>query len=131
MVNQRELAALCDLLAQRACHFADGGWTLQRLQVFDQVTFFPLGEKQPEVGVVVVHDIAQRSEAPVMIEAAFGVGPQSLQRCGAVAFVRCSIRLKIVDADLLRGMHVPTGLGISRRHMSKLRFGAFGAGIAS
>ena len=51
---------------------------LQRFQIFDQVSFLLLGQKKPEVGVIVGYHVAQRSQAPVMIEATFGVRPQSL-----------------------------------------------------
>ena len=62
-----------------------------RFQIFDQVASSPVGERQAEVVVVVVHDVGEGGKAAVVVEAALvdlvGV-PQRPQRRGAVAPVR-------------------------------------------
>ena len=60
----------------------------------------------------------ERGEAPVVIEATFRVGPESFERTGSIALVRRSLGLEVVDANLLRRMHVPSGLREERRHMT-------------
>ena len=54
-----------------------------------------------------------------MIEAALLVCPESLQRRGSITFVGRALGLKIVDADLCGRVHVPTGLGEDRRHVTR------------
>lgn len=43
------------------------------------------------------HDVEQRGEAAVVVEAALDVRPQTPERRGAVPLARCPIRLEIVD----------------------------------
>ena len=51
---------------------------LQRLQVLDKVAPLLFHQSQPEKPIVVVHHVAQRGEATVVVEAAFLMGPQPL-----------------------------------------------------
>src|SRR5215469_12178165 len=91
---------------------------LQRLEVLHQVGFFLLAEVQAELRIVVVHYVAQRREATVVIEAAFEVGPQSLQGSRAIAPRRPAVGPEVVDAELLRSVHIPAGLGVGWRHVT-------------
>src|SRR5439155_21421223 len=50
---------------------------LQRLQVLDQFAFFLLVQPEPESAVVVLDDVPQGGEAPVVEETALLVRPQS------------------------------------------------------
>src|ERR1051326_7948379 len=76
----------------------------KRLQVFYQIVFLRIGESKAEMVVVVVDDIHERGEPPVVIEAAFmdlaGV-PESPQRGSPVGALRRPFGLEVVDADLL------------------------------
>ena len=47
----------------------------ERLQELDQVVLLPPGQSQPEGGVVVVHDIPEGRETPVVEETTLAVGP--------------------------------------------------------
>jgi hypothetical protein len=49
---------------------------------------------------MVIHDIGQSCKATIMIEAAFYLGPQTVQRCGPVRVIRRTIRLEIIDTDI-------------------------------
>src|SRR5262245_6112279 len=44
--------------------------------------------------------------------------PQATQRRGAITLIRRAVRLEAVDADFLRGVHVPTRLGEERRDVT-------------
>ena len=50
--------------------------------------------QRPQI-VVVIDDVRERREAAVVIEAAARVRPQSLERRGAIAAVRCAVRLEV------------------------------------
>src|SRR5262245_41479930 len=65
-----------------------------------------------------VYDLPEGGEPAVVIEAALRVRPQALQRRRAVAPVGGPVGLEAVYADLLRGMHVPAGLGVKRRDVA-------------
>src|ERR1044072_3220152 len=62
--------------------------------------------------------VAQGGETSIVIEAAFLVRPESLERRGAITFVRRALGLKIVDADLFRRVHVPPRLSEGWRHVT-------------
>src|ERR1041385_255039 len=65
-----------------------------------------------------VNHVAQRRETTVVIKPALLVCPQSFQRRRAITFVRRTFRLEVVDADLFRLVHVPTGLTEDGRHVT-------------
>src|SRR5262249_58309751 len=50
------------------------------------------------------------------------MGPQTLERCGPVPPVGSAIRLKIVDADFRRRMHIPTRVGENRLYVTRCAF---------
>lgn len=60
---------------------------LERLQIFDQIVLFLRHESRLEEAVVVLDDIAERGKPAVVIEAAFGMREQSLERRCAIAIV--------------------------------------------
>src|SRR5215207_2278253 len=66
----------------RQCSIAQG------FQVFHQVRLLGIGQPQPEMCIVMVDHIQKRGEPSVMIEAAFRVSPQTLERRCAVHQVR-------------------------------------------
>jgi hypothetical protein len=84
----------------------------QYLQIFHKVAFLLLVQPQVEACVVMIYHVQQSREPSVVEETAFLVCPKSLQRRSAVAPVRRAVRLKIVDADLIGGMQIPTRLGV-------------------
>src|SRR4029453_13522623 len=59
-------------------------------------------------------------------ETALHVTPKSLERGRAVVLIGRAQRLKRVDADLVRRVHVPAWLGEQRRHVA-----ACAAGLAA
>src|SRR5262245_11550287 len=69
-----------------------------------------------------IDDVRQCSEAAIVIETTSLMGPQTFQRRGSIAPVGSAIRLKIVDADFRRCMHVPTRLSENRRHVTRRAF---------
>ena len=73
----------------------------ERLEVLDKVALLLFAEAEPEGTIVVVHNIAQRGESPVVEEAAFHMREETTERRRAVAAIRRSARLEVVDADLL------------------------------
>jgi len=101
--------------------------------------------------VVVIDDLIQRREAPVVVEPSLEMGEQLADRRGAVAMVRGPVSLEAVDADLGGRVQVPPGIRPQRFDMaavalalplnssspraaaagSKLPGGGCGAGIAS
>src|SRR5690349_5962176 len=93
--------------------------SLERLQVLDEVGLLLFRQVCVQERVVVVDHIAERGETSVVIEATFLVRPQSLQRRRPVTLVRRTLGLKIVNADLLRRVHVPTGLAKDRWYVTR------------
>src|SRR5512145_2621378 len=65
-----------------------------------------------------VDDVSKGSKTPVMVEAAFHVGPQPFERGCAIAPVRRPICLEGIDANLFRSMQVPTRLRKERRNVT-------------
>src|SRR3954465_7021753 len=47
------------------------------------------------------------------------MGPGSLERRRPISMIRRAIRLEVVDADFIRGVHFPSGLGKERRHVTR------------
>src|SRR5690606_24996742 len=86
----------------RCCRAPDGMRSIlsQRHQKFDQVLLFLLRETEIEVLIVVVQHVHQGFEAPVVVETASGVGPQSFERRSTVMLIGRTHGLEIVDADL-------------------------------
>src|SRR6266576_5505037 len=82
----------------------------QRLQVFDQIMGLLVIQTQPEKAVVVLDHIIERCKASVMEETTLRVGPEALEGSGAVALVRRTVGLKIVDSDLFSRVHIPPRL---------------------
>src|SRR5262249_13068784 len=66
--------------------------------------------------------VPQCGESAIVIETTSLMGPQTLEGCGPVAPVGSAIRLKIVDADFRRRMHIPTRVGENRRHVTRCAF---------
>src|SRR5262245_42350225 len=87
----------------------------ERLEIFLQVALLldceSQGAPQDIQSIVMIDHVTKRREAAVVIEAARCVRPESLQRSGSITSVGSAARLKVVDADLGAGMHIPTGLG--------------------
>src|SRR5579871_2147580 len=90
----------------------------QRLQVFNKIGLFSAAEAQALAGVIVVHNIQQGGKASIVIEAAFGMCPQAVERRCAVAIVRRAACLKIVNADIGSQMHVPSRFSHQRLDMA-------------
>src|SRR5690349_6989416 len=90
----------------------------QGLQVLDQISFFACTQTQVLAGVVVVDNIQQGGKAAVVIETAFGMCPQAVQRSGAITVIRRAAGLKIVNADIGGQMHVPSRLSHQRLDMA-------------
>src|SRR5215216_993867 len=65
-----------------------------------------------------LHDVIQRPEPPVMIEAALRPREQAAERRRAILLLGRSIRLKIIDADFVGGMHRPAWLAEQRGDMA-------------
>src|SRR5205807_4193281 len=65
----------------------------------------------------------ERPEPSVVIEAALRSGEEAAQRSGAVHSVRGAAGLEIVDADLSRGVQVPSRLRVRGRHMAARAIG--------
>jgi len=95
---------------------------LEGQQIFYEVALFLFSETQLEKLIVVIDYIPQCGEPAVMIETALLVTPQTFQWCGSVSPVRSPIRLKIVNTDLSRRVHVPARLRENRRYMTSRAF---------
>src|SRR2546425_8856976 len=63
--------------------------------------------------------VPQCCKAAVVIEAAFLMGPETFQRRGSVSSTRGAIRLKVINADFSRRMHVPAGFTEQRRYVTR------------
>ena len=90
----------------------------QGLEIFNKIALFTGAQTQALAGVIVVHNIQQGGKAAIVIEAAFGMCPQAIERSSAVATVRRTVGLKIVHADIRSQMHVPSRLGHQRLDMA-------------
>src|SRR2546423_1500370 len=97
---------------------------LQRLQELDQIILLLLGQIQFLEAVVVVDHVEQCRKAPVVIEPALHVREQSAQGGRAISFVRRTVRLELVYANLRGLVRVPPRLGEERRDVT-LRAGGF------
>src|SRR5690349_2916856 len=93
---------------------------LKRLEVFDQIVFFRLGEPEVKTVVVAVDHIQQRGETPVVIKAALVRGSHeeaafahedSCEIHRAVGMPRGTIRFEAIDLHLFGGMLIPAGFG--------------------
>src|SRR2546429_111705 len=107
---------------QRPQHFKSSSHDpnrLQRLQVFDQIMGLLVIQTQPEKAVVVLDHIIERCKASVMEETTLRVGPEALEGSGAVALVRRTVGLKIVDSDLFWRVHIPPRLAKQQRNMAR------------
>src|SRR6476646_5192205 len=111
--GSRGLTRTSSACRSRACSSCS-----QRFQVFDQVQHLPIGELQAEELIVVLHDRQQGGESAVVIEAAFLVRPDSLERSGPVAAVGGTVRLEIINPDFGAGVHRPAWLGVERRNVA-------------
>src|SRR4029079_11992255 len=67
---------------------------------------------------VVIDDVEQSCKPTIVIKATGLVGPEPPERRRAVAFVRRTFRLEIVDADFRRRVHVPARFGEGGRNMA-------------
>lgn len=63
------------------------------------IALFLRRKTETEASVVMIHDVGQRGEATIVIEATFAVGPQTVQRCSPVRMIGRAIRLKIINTD--------------------------------
>src|SRR5689334_6568013 len=91
---------------------------LKRLQVLNEICLLLLSQIRVEEAVVMLDHVAQRRETPVVIETTLFMCPEPFQRRRAITFIRRTFRLEIVDADLFRLVHIPTGLTKHRRHVT-------------
>src|ERR1041385_308059 len=82
-----------------------------RQQIGHQVELLLLGQIKPEKAIVMIDDIVQSREPPVVKKSSFLMCPESAQGRGPILPVGCAICLKVVDPDLARGVHIPTRLG--------------------
>jgi len=65
-----------------------------------------------------VDDIQERGKTTIVVEATLLVCPQSQQWRSAIALVRRTAGLEIVNANLGGGMRIQTRLGIERWYMA-------------
>src|SRR5215510_3150172 len=96
---------------------------LQGLQIFNELTLLFRAQLELEVAVVVVDDGVEGGKPTVVVEAAFLAREQPSQWRGSILFVGRSIGLEIVDADLGRAVHRPSGLGEERRNVTRRTLG--------
>src|SRR4051794_26944651 len=75
---------------------------------------------QTELRIIVIHDVQKSSESAIVIETSFRVCPKASQRRCSVASGGGTIRLEIVDSELLPGMQVPTWLAESRSDVTRV-----------
>ena len=54
--------------------------------------------------------VPQRRKAAVVVEAAFLMGPEAVQRRGPVAVIGGPVGPEVIDSDLGRRMQIPAGL---------------------
>jgi len=71
-----------------------------------------------------VYNIQQRTEPSVVIEAALGMRPKTIQRGRAVPLVGGTVGLEAVDANFGWSVHIPSGLCVQRRNMAGRTFAA-------
>lgn len=90
----------------------------QRFQVLDEVALLRGAETKVEPSGVAPHDLHERRVSAVVVEAALGARPESLERRRTVTAIGRAIGLEAVDADLLGLVHVPAGLREERRHVA-------------
>src|SRR5262249_15633655 len=90
----------------------------QRFQILDEIVDVRGAQVQAERVVVMLDHGLERGEAAVVIEAAFRVRPDALERRRAITVIRRPIGLEVVDADLLAGVHRPARLAVERRHVA-------------
>jgi hypothetical protein len=85
-----------------------------RFEILDQVLFFLIAQSQAEMFVVVIHDIIQRREASVMVEAALvdlrRIPQRAQRRCDIGSFGRAHC-LEVVDADLVSCVGIGAWVG--------------------
>src|SRR6516165_9618972 len=91
---------------------------LQRLKVFDNVSFFLIGQIKTQKGVVVINNIEECREPAVMVESALLVGPEPLERCCPVHSVGRPKRLEIVYSNFCGLVHIISGFCIKGRNMA-------------
>src|SRR5262249_27565216 len=105
---------------------------LQRLEVLDEVLLLGLAEMEAKSLVVAVHDVEQRGEPTVMIEAplVFRTHEQAAladENAGQVhrpvAVVRRAVGLEAVDPELVGLVDVPARLGPQRLVMAAIAVG--------
>jgi len=82
-------------------------------------------QTQSEKVVVVFNYVSQRRKSAIVIEAALLMCPETLQRRRSVSSIRGAIRLKIINADFSRCVHIPAGLREQRRDVTRGAFRFF------
>src|ERR1041385_1678732 len=99
----------------------------ERLQVFDQVILFLIGQAETEAVVVTVDGVEQRLESAVMVEAAlvFRLHEQTAfphENAGqvhrSVRVTGRAVRLETVNLHLVSGVLIPARLGPERLTMA-------------
>ena len=69
---------------QKSGSITDRRLALKGLEIFDPVAFFLGGKPEIEKAVVVVNNVVQGRKSAIVVKAAFGVGPESVQWSRAV-----------------------------------------------
>src|SRR5262249_51709317 len=90
----------------------------QGLEELSEIGFLRRTQAEGQERVVMVDDVGERCEAPIVIEAAPGMCEQTLERWRSIPLVGCAIGLEGIDADLGRRVHVPAWLSVEWRHVT-------------
>jgi len=71
----------------------------QTEKILNQVALFTARKSKRKAGVVVINNVDERRETPVVVEPAFGMRKQRADGRSSIAVIRRPVCLKAIDAD--------------------------------
>jgi hypothetical protein len=92
---------------------------LNPFEIFNEVFCLLIRETEIELPVVVLNDLRESGEPPIMVEAAFLMSPKPSQGRRAVHMGRRAVSLKRVDPYLVGRVQIVSWLGEERRNMAR------------
>src|SRR6516165_5121662 len=92
--------------------------TGERLQIFDQVGLLPDRKAERHTRIIVVYNVEESCESPIVVEAALGMSPESIERRGSILPVGRAVGLKVVHAYFRPTMQIPAGLRVQGLHVT-------------
>src|SRR5712692_5331657 len=92
-------------------------------QVLNQVALLATREAQGHASIVMVDNVTQCREPPVVIEPALGVRKQLTNGRGSITVIGCAIGLKAVNANFRGHVEVPAWIGPERFDVAIITLG--------